>query len=112
MGSTTSVAGQQPYKTSTNIGPIINWKQTEKLNGLREYTITVPNDEFHRANVLVERDVQIPFITPINGMIRELEFNEGTETRYIILTSSGWEVVYETNGIDLNPYINPTGNLS
>ena len=68
MGATTSVAGQQPFKPKAGID-ILNWKLVDHMNDLRTIEFTVPNDEYHRANVLIERSVNIPFITPMNGMI-------------------------------------------
>ena len=85
MGSTTSVAGQQPYKNTTSIGPIVTWSEKEKLNGLREYTIVVPNDEFHRANLLIERNVTVPFITPMNGIIVQKKIHQVLGVRRVHL---------------------------
>ena len=68
MGATTSVAGQQPYKRIANID-ILDWKFIDEMNQLKIYEVITPNDEYHRANLLIERNVTIPFITPMNGLI-------------------------------------------
>ena len=77
MGATTSVAGQQPFKTIAQV-EILDWKFVDKLNELRIFEFTTPNDEYHRANILVERNVTIPMITPLNGMIVQKRIDNDT----------------------------------
>lgn len=66
-----SLTGQTPYKKISEIEIIGNWKLTDKLNDLKIFEFTVPNDEFHKENVLVERNIAIPALTTFDGIITE-----------------------------------------
>ena len=80
MADATGVVGQQPFKAKAKFDILNDWKYTDKLNKLREFTFTVPNDEFHRANALVERKAFIPFIVPFYGFVNDRSSNESTIT--------------------------------
>ena len=54
------------------------------MNQLKIYEVITPNDEYHRANLLIERNVTVPFITPMNGMIVQKRISDDTITVKII----------------------------
>lgn len=64
-------SGQSPFKKVTDLDILGTWVLTDKLNDLKEFTFTVKNDDFNKANVLLEREVSIPGITNFSGIITE-----------------------------------------
>lgn len=71
LANATGIVGQQPYKKDIKLDTIGDWQLTDKLDGLKEFTFTVKNDEVEKTNVLVERNINVPFLTPFSGMIVE-----------------------------------------
>ena len=69
VGKTTNVAKQQPYKTKIAFENITKWKVIDKLNELKVMSFSVPNDILERTNIVLERNIKIPLITPISGII-------------------------------------------
>jgi len=69
IADTAGVVGQQPYKAKAKFDELVRWEYIDKLNELNVFNFTVPNDQFHLANALMERRTFVPFITPFRGMI-------------------------------------------
>jgi len=69
MDATAGVVGQQPYKTKAKFNQLVGWKYTDKLNQLTLFQFTVPNDEFGRANAVLERKTFVPFLKPFRGIV-------------------------------------------
>ena len=67
------VTGQSPFKKNATIDHTDDWKLVDKLGHIKTFEFNVPNDEFHRANVMLERDITVPFITPFKGLITTRE---------------------------------------
>ena len=83
LAASSGVAGQQPYKAKAKFDKIKNWKYIDKLNELKMVEFSVPNDEFHRANAVVERTGFVPFVKPFRGLVTGKSANE-TEIKLII----------------------------
>ena len=69
LADTAGVVGQQPFKKKARFDQILEWNCVDKLNKIREFNYTVPNDEFHRANAIIERKIFVSFVTPFRGLI-------------------------------------------
>lgn len=80
MFDTAGVVGQNPYREKAKFDSIQNWKYADKLNKLQTFKYSVPNDEYHRANAVVERKLYIPFISPFRGLITERASNDSSIT--------------------------------
>ena len=80
MSDTAGVVGQNPFKTKARFDSIQSWKYVDKLNRLIEFKFSVPNDDFHRSNALIERQTFVPFIKPFRGFIVSKSSNETTIT--------------------------------
>jgi len=76
MNNSSGVVGQQPFKKKAKFSELLGWKYVDKLNKLKEFVFTIPNDEFHRANAIVERKVFVPFIRPFRGFITKKSQDE------------------------------------
>jgi len=70
IGSIT-LAGQSPYARIADLDILGTWVYTDKLNDLKQFTFVVKNDQFNKANVLIEREISIPGITNFDGIITE-----------------------------------------
>ena len=78
IGSSIGVVGRNPFQKKSKIDSLQNWKLIDKLNKLKEYRFTVPNDEFTRANVVLERKLFIPFISPFRGVVIGKSINDSS----------------------------------
>jgi hypothetical protein len=66
---TAGVVGQQPFKTKAKFNRINKWESIDRLNKIKQFSITVANDDYAQANMQIERSVFLPFLTPFNGVI-------------------------------------------
>lgn len=80
MDESFGVVGQQPFKNKAKFDKITNWKYVDKLNELRFYEFTVPNNEFFRANSFLERTSFVPFIKPFKGIVCDRIIDEDSIT--------------------------------
>jgi len=80
LSGSSGVVGENPFKAKAKFEELHSWKYTDKLNKIITFEYTIPNDEFTRANALIERDVFVPFLKPFNGLICKKEQNETTIT--------------------------------
>jgi len=91
IADTSGVVGQQPFKKKAKFQDLFGWTYSDKLNKLKEFIFTVPNDEFHRANAVVERKTFVPFIKPFRGFITK----KSTDETGITLTAKEFAVHLE-----------------
>lgn len=68
-----AVVGQSPYKIKADLDILSKWILTDQLNELRMFEFSVKNDDFEKENVLLERNIIIPLLTPFTGIITEKE---------------------------------------
>ncbi len=73
LSSAGGVVGQNPFKIKAKLDHISNWKFTDKLNKLKTFEFTVPNNEFTRANTFLERKTFVPLIEPFRGIVCKKE---------------------------------------
>lgn len=66
---TAGVVGQQPFKAKAKFDKTSNWILKDKLNQIKTFQTTIPNDEFAQANIQIERSIFLPFLTPFYGVI-------------------------------------------
>lgn len=65
------VIGQSPFKKISNLDILGKWKLTDRLNDLKTFEFTVKNDNFERDNIIIERDISVPLLTPFKGVITQ-----------------------------------------
>lgn len=78
LAQSAGVVGQQPHKKETKLDSIGNWTLRETLDGLTEFTFSARNDEHEKANILMERNISVPFLTPFNGIITQKKPGKAT----------------------------------
>ena len=78
LANSSGIVGQQPHKLETRLDSIGNWTLTESLDGLTEFTFSARNDEHEKANILMERNISVPFLTPFNGIITKKKPGKAT----------------------------------
>jgi len=76
LADAVGIVGQQPYKEKAKKNSLFNWKYIDKLNKLTEFVFSIPNDEFGRANALIEREVFVPFLKPFHGIVCEKSLDD------------------------------------
>ena len=76
MAATAEVVGQNPFEKKARFDSIANWKYVDKLDELSEFSFTVPNDVYHKANAIIERNAFVPFLKPFRGIITDFAVDE------------------------------------
>ena len=80
LSGSTGVVGQNLYKQKARFGTMSNWRYVDKLNKLTTFKLSVPNDEFGRANSVIERKLYVPLLNPYSGFITSKTLNDSTIT--------------------------------
>jgi len=70
------VVGQNLFEAKARLDSIANWKYVDKLNELTEFSWTVPNDVYHKANAIVERNAFVPFLSPFRGLVTDFAIDK------------------------------------
>ena len=76
MAATAEVVGQNLFEKKARLDSIARWKYIDKLDELSEFSFTVPNDVYHKANAIIERNAFVPFLKPFRGFITDFAVDE------------------------------------
>ena len=76
MAATAEVVGQNPFEKKARLDSIARWKYIDKLDELSEFSFTVQNDVYHKANAIIERNAFVPFLKPFRGFITDFAVDE------------------------------------
>ena len=86
----TDTAGQYPYKKRAAFSNISNWTITDKLNEIKTVRFSLPNQPEERINVVLERNISIPFLTPFKGIITSKSLGKNQIT--VVAKENAWHL--------------------
>ncbi len=112
LSSSSGVVGESPYQVKAKLDKLHSWKFTDKLNKLATYEFTVPNDEFYRANAIIERNAFVPFLKPFRGIVCKKRQDETSISLVVCeLAFHLTRRIYRKNSLPRILYGAPTTNI-
>lgn len=84
------VAQQFPYKKRATFSNISNWSIVDKLNDIKTVKFQIPNQPEERINVVLERNISIPFLTPFKGVITSKSL--GRDKISVVAKENAWHL--------------------
>jgi hypothetical protein len=76
LGASVGSVGDNPFKSRAKLEQLQNFTYTDKLNKLTELNISVPNNEYTKANAFPERKMYLPLVTPFRGFVTDFAEDE------------------------------------